>query len=134
MIGLKTNVPRRQLVKVKAERIENDRPHLSQIIPGEHNAVGTDLAAVGEGQYVVQHHLINWQRKAFAVADDRHLCLREEGELIDDPLGADFLKNADGGIAEYDADKQRVFICTDCQYGGCQQQIDDVEQRQKVVA
>lgn len=117
-----------------ASRLAGNEGFIDLALAGEHNAVGTDLAAVGEGQYVVQHHLINWQRKAFAVADDRHLCLREEGELIDDPLGADFLKNADGGIAEYDADKQRVFICTDCQYGGCQQQIDDVEQRQKVVA
>ena len=92
------------------------------------------LLAVGKGQHVVQHHLVDGQRKLFAVADDRHLRLREEGELVVHALGADFLKDADGGVAEYNADEQSVFIGADRQNGDGQQQIDDVEQRQQVVA
>ena len=115
-------------------RLAGDERLVDLALAGKDDAVGADLAAVGKDQHVVQHHLVDGQRKLFTVADDRHLRLREEGELVDHALGADFLKDADGGVAEYNADEQSVFIGADRQHGDGQQQIDDVEQRQQVVA
>ena len=115
-------------------RLAGDERLVDLALAGKDDAVGADLTAVGKGQHVVQHNLVDGQRKLFAVADNRYLRLREEGELVDHALGADLLKNADGGVAEHNADEQSVFIGADRQNGDGQQQIDDVEQRQQVVA
>ena len=96
--------------------------------PGcEDGTVSGDLAPGSEFHNVLPHQLGGGQFRHRSIPHCTHLGGREQRELIDGPLGADLLHDADGGIGRHDEQEGGVLPVTHQQQTGRQHHKDQVE-------
>ena len=94
----------------------------------QHHRVRAHLVSRLQQDDVVHDDFIAGDGDELAVPHGVRFGLGEDGQLVQRALGAHLLKNAHGGIAQGDADKQGVFNVSHEQDGKGEQHIDQVEQ------
>jgi hypothetical protein len=100
----------------------------------EHGCIRDDLVAGAQHHRVAEHHLIGRHRAERAVAQHRHHGRCEQREPVERELRAHLLHDADGRIADHDAEEQAVAQVAEDQDEHEARREDGVEQREDVVA
>ncbi len=126
--------------KHQVSRLFGDRVALARqqgfvdlYLPLQQDGVCADLPAALQAEDVVQHQLFHGHRLHFAIPDHIRPGSGEQGELVHQLFGLDFLENADGRIQRNDRHEKQVGPRV---HGGQRQgdeQVEEVEQRADVV-
>ena len=97
-----------------------------------HCGIGANLLTAVQQQDVLQFDLLHGDLLHLAVS--HHLCLgrRKQGELLNQTLCLDLLRNANNGIERNDKNKEQVGPCVNVHQRNGDEQIQQVEQRTDV--
>ena len=98
-----------------------------------HHGVGRNLVTAPQADDVVEHDLVQIELHLGTVAHRDGLLRGQQRKLIDHPLGAHGLNDADGGIQKHHEQERQVLKRTGQQHQNRQDSVDQVKQRAEVL-
>ena len=94
--------------------------------------VDEDLVAEAEDHEISLDEVFRANLDGFVISNNSRVLLGEKFHLVDGAFGADFVDDGDESVGDGDKDEEEVFIRADDENHRCEDEVDEVEDRESV--